>query len=133
MKLTQKDVAGTEGSGKGDGYKVRSHFGSSLEMVLCLLGDGSFRQLATGTQKVLQSSREFHGRQNKSNRSAGESLELLSSLASGAANTELTEIVTVLDSVAFYEYAGVPTFLSHVPGATVEHPLVAESQETMLT
>ena len=131
LQLSHKDVSGSDGPTKhGEGYKVRSHFGSSLEMALCLLNDSTFRQLATGAQKVLQASRDFHGRQNKQNRSSSESLALMSSLACGQANEELRHISSVLDTVDFYEHAGAATSLPHLPGATVDHPLVAESEET---
>ena len=131
--MSQKDVSGPGTTGRqADAVKVRSHFGSSLEMTLCLLGDGTFRQLAAGTQKLLQSSREFHGMQNKKNRSCQESVELLSWLACGGCYDELRQIATRLGSIDFYEYAGMPTSLPHMSGVTVEHPLVCESQERAL-
>ena len=52
LQLTQKDVSGSDGPGKhGEGYKVRSHFGSSLEMVLCLLGPIGRYQLQTASDR----------------------------------------------------------------------------------
>ena len=113
--------------------KARSACKNTLEFAALVMQDRCFWMICRGLCSLSAFVRDWHGEQNKRNRSCQESVSWMLGMASGEGADSCRETLKQLQSEAFLEELGMPTAAlpAGVGSLDAGHPLVVEEREVV--